>query len=196
MKRLLIILILTFSFQILAKADDIRDFQIEGMSIGDSLLDFYSKEEILDSPKANRYKDKTYTTATFFQINSDKLSTYESITISYKLNDNEYLIVGQGGVLGFENNHSKCYKKKDTIVKEIKMLFPDNKVFDLTKKISGSTDGSITKQSYIKLNDGLIGVQCKKFGKEFKKKYNEIDHLKVDMFNNKFNYWLLNIAFK
>ena len=35
-----------FSFQSWTKADDIRDFEIEGMSIGDSLLDYYSKEEI------------------------------------------------------------------------------------------------------------------------------------------------------
>ena len=46
MKRLLLILILTFSFQTLAKADDIRDFEIEGISIGDSLLDYYTKEQI------------------------------------------------------------------------------------------------------------------------------------------------------
>ena len=46
MKRLLLILILTFSFQSLTKADDIRDFQIEGMSIGDSLLDYFSEKEI------------------------------------------------------------------------------------------------------------------------------------------------------
>ena len=46
MKRLLLILILTISFQSWIKADDIRDFQIEGMSIGDSLLDFYSKKKI------------------------------------------------------------------------------------------------------------------------------------------------------
>ena len=46
MMRLLLILILTFSFNTLIKADDIRDFQIEGMSIGDSLLDFYSETEI------------------------------------------------------------------------------------------------------------------------------------------------------
>ena len=39
MKRLLLILILTFSSQLLVKADDIRDFEIEGMSIGDNLLD-------------------------------------------------------------------------------------------------------------------------------------------------------------
>ena len=43
MKRLLLILILTFSFQTLTKADEIRDFEIEGISIGDSLLDFVQK---------------------------------------------------------------------------------------------------------------------------------------------------------
>jgi len=59
MKRLLLILILTFSFQSLSKADDIRDFQIEGMSLGDSLLDFFSLEEI-KSFKAYFYNDKEY----------------------------------------------------------------------------------------------------------------------------------------
>ena len=46
MKRLLLILILTLSFQSWGKADDIRDFQIEGMSIGDSLLDYFNKDKI------------------------------------------------------------------------------------------------------------------------------------------------------
>ena len=46
MKRLLLILILTFSFQSGTKADDIRDFQIEGMSVGDSLLDFITISKI------------------------------------------------------------------------------------------------------------------------------------------------------
>jgi hypothetical protein len=46
MKRLLLILILTFSFQTLTKADDIADFEIEGMSIGDSILDYYNREDL------------------------------------------------------------------------------------------------------------------------------------------------------
>ena len=46
MKKLLLIFVLLFSFQSLTKADDIRDFEIEGMSIGDSLLDYFSEEEI------------------------------------------------------------------------------------------------------------------------------------------------------
>ena len=39
MKRLLLVFILMLSFQSLTKADDIRDFQIEGISVGDNLLD-------------------------------------------------------------------------------------------------------------------------------------------------------------
>ena len=44
MKKLFIIIIIFISFQSWTKADDIRDFEIEGMSIGDSFLDFYRKE--------------------------------------------------------------------------------------------------------------------------------------------------------
>ena len=33
-------------FQNLTKADDIRDFEIEGISIGDSLLDYFQESEV------------------------------------------------------------------------------------------------------------------------------------------------------
>jgi hypothetical protein len=46
MKRLLLILILTFSFQSWTKADDIRDFEIDSLTLGSSLLDFLKVEEI------------------------------------------------------------------------------------------------------------------------------------------------------
>ena len=46
MKKLLAILILIFTLQTPSQADDIQDFQIEGISIGDSLLDYMTKDEI------------------------------------------------------------------------------------------------------------------------------------------------------
>ena len=46
MKRLLLVLILTLSFYSLTKANDISDFEIEGISINISTLDFMSKKEI------------------------------------------------------------------------------------------------------------------------------------------------------
>ena len=46
MKKLLGILVLGLFLTTPSWADDIRDFQIEGMSIGDSLLDYFSKDKI------------------------------------------------------------------------------------------------------------------------------------------------------
>ena len=59
MKKLLAIIILSLCFITPSQADDIRDFQIEGISIGDSLLDYLSKKEIF-SGKQNYYKSDEF----------------------------------------------------------------------------------------------------------------------------------------
>ena len=46
MRVFIAVLVLIFSLQTPSQADDIRDFQIEGMSVGDSLLDHFTEEEI------------------------------------------------------------------------------------------------------------------------------------------------------
>ena len=57
--KLLIILILTLGFQSLSQADDIKDFEIEGISIGDSLLDHTEYKLIMDR-KTTPYKSKKF----------------------------------------------------------------------------------------------------------------------------------------
>ena len=96
MKRLLLILILTLSFQSWTKADDIRDFEIEGMSIGDSVLDFFDETKINNSRKYNFPKsDKYYS----FDImnNTDRL--YHGFQMHVKSNDDKYIISGFSGAL-------------------------------------------------------------------------------------------------
>ena len=51
MRVFLSVLILIFSFQSWTKADDIRDIEIESMSIGDSALNFFSNQEIENNKK-------------------------------------------------------------------------------------------------------------------------------------------------
>ena len=69
MKKLLGILVLGLFLITPSQADDIRDFQIEGMSIGDSLLDYFSEEEIRKN-KADYYKDKRFMSLlTRFSVN-------------------------------------------------------------------------------------------------------------------------------
>jgi hypothetical protein len=44
--KIFLIFILILNFQSWTNADDIKDFEIEGISIGDSLLDFFTKVSI------------------------------------------------------------------------------------------------------------------------------------------------------
>ena len=61
MKKFLAILILIITLQTPSLADDISDFEIEGMSIGDSLLDYMSKNEInMNDLKLYRDDEKYY----------------------------------------------------------------------------------------------------------------------------------------
>ena len=122
MKRLLLILILTLSLQTLTKADDIRDFEVEGISIGDSLLDYYSKKEIknklLKTPS-------TYTNDEIKRVwfNLDNPKIYSTLNIHF-LNNQSYKIVSLGGIEYFENDMASCYSKQDQAVNDMKNTFP------------------------------------------------------------------------
>ena len=58
MKILFTLFVLFFSSSVFA--EDISEFEIEGMSIGDSLLDFFSEEEINHERKTVKLADNEY----------------------------------------------------------------------------------------------------------------------------------------
>jgi hypothetical protein len=126
MKRLLLILILTLSIQTLVKADDIRDFEIEGMSIGDSLLDFFSEDEIVNA-KTNWFKDKSYSVSNNLKTNN--FQTYEIIQAAYKTIDKRYILEGIEGYQFFSKNKiNECFKIQDDIISTFNDLFTNVKI--------------------------------------------------------------------
>ena len=58
MKKFLTIIFLVLFSTNISYAEDISDFQIEGISVGDSLLDHYSEREIIEGSKGLK---STYT---------------------------------------------------------------------------------------------------------------------------------------
>ena len=112
MRRLLLILILTFSFQTLSKADDIRDFQIEGISIGDNLIDYFTKKEISKEKKLRiKYPNSNkYTAITFYKYSKFKL--YDSVQANVRSKDKNYIIYSISGINYFNDKIDDCKKKK------------------------------------------------------------------------------------
>ena len=183
MKRLLLILIFTFSFQTLTKADDIRDFEIEGMSIGDSLLNFITKDQI-ERQKKTWYPTKEYFIIYFPEFNNTE--EYNKISISMKNGDNNYLIKALGGTIFYQKNIEECYSKKDKIVTDLSDVFKDitNKrdlgTFILQADDSGKSNAT-TVNFYFE-NDSLISVQCKDWSEEL----GHSDRLKVTLVSREY----------
>ena len=109
-----------------SKADDIKDFQIEGISIGDSLLDYFSKEEILNNKK-DWFNNNEFSISGDLELPSFK--TYENVQIGYKTKDKKFTIMGIEGYIYFKKDKGieTCYKKQNKIIKELSDLFPNAK---------------------------------------------------------------------
>ena len=104
MRVFIAVLVLIFSLQSWTKADDISDFEIEGMSIGDSLLEFVTKNEIINI-REDYYKDDTYSSITIFPNDySFNISFYDALVLSYKTNDNKFLLRGISGIIRYKKN--------------------------------------------------------------------------------------------
>ena len=197
-KIIIIQIILIVSFQSLVKADDIRDFQIEGMSIGDSLLDYFTKKEIrkekkytIKYPNSNRF-----TAITFYEY--AKFKTYESIQVNVKNNDKNYIIYSISGINYFNEKIDDCKKQKDFIISELKYLFLEASIINQSKKHEYDKSGkSLIHQSAFDIDDGsVVRVECYDWSKEMFDKHDLEDQLVVSILTEDFSYFLTNEAFE
>ena len=193
MKRLLLIIILSLSFNSLTKADDIRDFEIEGISIGDSALDYFSKSEIKINSKPY-FKNKKVTPVELKNLST--LNTYDELHFSYITKDKTYSITSIDGTLSYRNNVEECYQKMDKITKELKEFLKDIK-HEYEKKIekhrADKSGKSKVTTSYFFLDTRDVAyVQCF----DYSDKTGWEDHLRVGVATKEQVYFLQNEAYK
>ena len=132
MKKFLGIVVLGLSLIIPSQADDIRDFQIEGMSIGDSLLDYFSKKEIEANLSGAQYPNNEFIIRYFRKL--PIFTIYEGVTIAHKASDKDYKIYDIGGSIYYEKNFKNCHKKMNEIEKELDQIFENPTVRSGTVK--------------------------------------------------------------
>ena len=179
MKKILTILILILTFQTPSQADDIRYFQIEGMSMGDSLLDYMTENEI----EMNKMNYDAEQESKFYTISyTGKKTTYEIIEITLKKNDKKYEIYTVRGGF-FIDDFAECKDKKNKIVKEIKSLFKGADFYEGKQKHYYYKDSTqhISQFTFKPPNheSDNIRVECMIWGKKTKKKYGFENNISV-----------------
>jgi hypothetical protein len=192
MKKLSTCLFLVlFSFSAPSLADDIRDFQIEGMSIGDSALNYFSKKEIKDNANINYYTNNKYTPVEFFQLSSFK--TYDSVGLRYKTDDKKYIIVGISGTLFCEKNIEKCNKKQKEIDLEISNMFENaQKDVHKNKHTADKSGKSTTSQiNYWFKSKEVVSIELIDWSEKITNEKGWTDNVSVLFYTSDFAQWII-----
>jgi len=193
--KFLVILVLGLFLITPSQADDIRDFQIEGMSVGDSALDYFSKKEIKNA------KITWYTgSKDFFDLSllTPKSDSYTQISLTLKRDDKNYIIYTIGGHIHFANDIKSCNIKKAEIIDELNSVFENARKKNYDYKYTKLADGkSVAEVTDFILDDGsAVRVYCTDFSKATEKieGYDFVDMLSVDITSKLILDWLNNEA--
>jgi len=205
MKKLLGILVLGFLLNTTAYTDDIKDFQIESMSIGDSALNYFSEVQLEDNELDwHNYSYKEYSTSLL-----PGKGIYDWFHVSYKSDNDNFTIEGLVGILVIKNyDNKKCNKKLHTVALDVselfkntkqgkkekyKILYNPRKIYQVTDLSGKSTATSI---SFNFLDKGEIILTCYDMDKvtnqidSLIKDINQFDSFRIDIRSREFANYL------
>ena len=195
MKKILGIVFLFFLLSTSAYTDDIKDFKIESISIGDSALDYFTESQLEDGELDwYNYSYKEYSTS----LVSGK-GIYDWFKISYKSDDDNFIIEGLAGILVKKKyDDDKCNKELDTVALDISELFKNTKqgkkklykvVYNLREifqKPDPSGKSIVTSISFDFKDEGKIILSCYNMDKATNqidspiKDINQFDTFRID----------------
>ena len=191
MKNFILIIVLIFNLQSFAKAGDVQDFEIEGISVGNSAFKFFSKSEI-DKQKNYVYKSKKYA-----MYGKDlENSNFDMVLIEF-IDSGNYIVNSVIGKIFYnKNNFDECSKQENIILAELKEQFKNNASYTNHGVLPHEGDPSgKSKGSWhtFDLNDGsgMIYLECMDWAEDTGK----WDNLRVTIFNKEFNNFLQTEAY-
>ena len=182
MKKLSTYLFLVlFSFSALSFADDINELEIEGISIGESLLDYLSKDEIINEIEVNK-PAYNYLNEDFGEVylygNFEK---YDYLSFFVRPNDKKYIIFSIAGLKNYDEKFEECLVKQKEIENEFSKMF--NNAYKEKQNLVfpwDPTGESISQNVQFFFSSGNnVEVVCTKYKKSLKIKNNWSDGLQI-----------------
>ena len=197
MKTIILVLTLIFSLQSLSKADNIREFEMEGISIGDNLLDHYNTLGVTKKFIKNRkltYYPKSKKFALTAYKNRGNFSTYYKL--QFTIDPTNYEIYKVGGFLEISSKND-CIIKQEKIIKDLIKTDASLTKFvdDFSKHPIDDTGESESNGIYLDLLSGdSIDVECYIWGEKLKYEGYE-DNLRVNLSTKIITNFLINEAY-
>jgi len=171
MKKLFILLFSLFLLNSSSVfADDISDFQIEGISIGDSLLDYMTEDEIISNKLNYLAGERQYYVVGPGNL---KIENFDSIEFYLKQNDKKFIIKFLTAFTFSIKNIDDCKSKKSEIERSIKSTLSNANIVDYgtiahTFDLSGKSKVTVT---VFWLGSDFVRTECTIWSDEIKNGY-------------------------
>ena len=171
MRKIFFFIILILTLQNYSLADDIRAFKIEGMSIGDSALNYFDERQLEDGEQGwHNYSYREYSTSLM-----PGKGIYDWFLVSYRNDDDSFKIEALVG--GFEKtnySNKECNNRLDSaalsISESFKNIKQDKKKYELTSDDSRiypfTGKSAVTSLSFNFTDEGEIILACYNMDKE------------------------------
>ena len=188
MRIFLSLLVLIFNLQSWAMADDkIEDFEIQGISVGDSLLDHFTLNNIDKAlQNASYYKNKRFVEI-FLETENIDFENLEKLQVAIEPNDKNYIIEKILLSRNFNNEIEKCKIFKKRFIKDNSDFLINAERFDQDTVASVDKTGNSYRyiSSFILPTGGFFNFVCTDYGKEMYERHGWYDSFTVSIGSQK-----------
>ena len=195
MRVFISVLIFVFCFQSWTKANDISEFEIEGFSIGDSLLDYFSLDEIKSNTIAD-YKSKKIVRFLPYK-KSVNLKQYDAVNFHYK--SKNYEVSEISGAILYDDDLDACETKMKSIISDLQVSLIGFKKIDQGTRsfneIDSSGESKVTGIIFEDEDKGVIHFACYRYSEKVKNELDWTDSLRISLTSKEFIDWLDNEAY-
>ena len=192
MKRLqaYLIVVISLGLTVSVNADDIENFQIEKISIGDSLLDHFSIKFINKNKKPVKVGKKKFKEYNVVYKKKDN-QVYDLVRLVFRTDNTKYIISEIIGRKYYKNNINQCYKTQNIISNDIEKALQNSEKIEtgVIKNKSYPNGDSYIKDMFFYLNNkDIISIKCYDYSK---KDTRNKDRLNVKFFTREYLDWNL-----
>ena len=191
MKKLLKILTLILCTFAHSYADDVKEFQLDVISLGDSALKYFTKNELKNADEEFFYKNKTFK---YYFLNTTKFRPYDGVQVTVKNNDPNYIIYNLDGVTWI-NNFEECKMNMDDVSKNFKKISSSKSIIDKGKHPMDKTGESTYERISYHFSNGYAEIICFDMSKKLEAD-GKYDRFSVTLGLNEFRDFLDNVHYK
>ena len=197
------ILFLVLSFNSASSANELKEFEIAGFSLGESLLNYFDKSDIRNELKSEYtyfYKDNKYAVLGVgdgVEYNlSMKFENYDELALTVKPDDKKFIIYSVSGDIFCKDDIKKCLSQQKEIVSELEhFLGSEFESWEKPHSVDPSGKSMVYGNNITYADGSDIAVDVYQWSNKMKQENNFPDTLQVSMSTKEFSNFLMYEAY-